>query len=439
MLEVSLVSGAVPVVVLAAGLASLIALTARRDRRWWTRAVPLAVLGGVLSAALAALVVDVLWRPFPDPLPLVTLLWTGLSVLSVTLAVLRVRSAPRPWGIASRVLPFVAVGIVLITAVAQVNQLYYAYPTLHSALGMTPPQQVPFAHVAPPASRVVTAQPGVPFTDAWAPPADMPTTGAVTEVPIPGTVSRFAARPAWVYFPPAYLSSPRAVLPVLVLVAGQPGTPRDWLDGGRLVATMDAFAAAHSGLAPVVVVPDSLGSQLAQTLCVDSARGHAFTYLTVDVPSWIRSSLQVDADPAHWAIGGVSAGGTCALQLAVNAPSVYPTFLDLSGPAAPTIGSERQTVADFFRGDQAAYRQVNPLEVLASGRLPTAAIAGAVVVGVDDSRYGPDGRRVRDALSAAGMDIRYLELPGGHSWQVWAEALRRLVPFVAVREGLVAR
>ena len=33
--------------------------------------------------------------------------------------------------------------------------------------------------------------------------------------------------------PPAYLASPRAQLPVLVLLSGQPGTPRDWLDGGR--------------------------------------------------------------------------------------------------------------------------------------------------------------------------------------------------------------
>jgi hypothetical protein len=163
----SLVSGAVPVVVLAAGLAAPIALTARRDRRWWTRAVPLAVLAGVLSAAMAALVVDVLWRPFPDTL-----------------------------------------AFVLITALAQVNQLYYVYPTLHSALGLTPPQQASFAHVARPLSRVVTAQPGVPLTDAWTPPADMPTTGAVSEVPIPGTVSSFVARPAWVYFPPAYRAHP---------------------------------------------------------------------------------------------------------------------------------------------------------------------------------------------------------------------------------------
>jgi hypothetical protein len=54
------------------------------------------------------------------------------------------------------------------------------------------------------------------------------------------------------YLPPAYLGSVRARLPVLVLIPGQPGGPEDWLLAGRLAAVMDAFAAAHDGLAPVV-------------------------------------------------------------------------------------------------------------------------------------------------------------------------------------------
>ena len=436
--DLSLVSGPVPIIVLATGLTALVWLAVRRRRSWWSRAIPLSVVAGLATAAVAALVVDVLWRPFPDPLPRVALLWTGLTATALALAVARTRVAPRPPGIARRVLPFGAVVLVLVTGLAQVNQLYYAYPTLGSALGLAPAQQVPFADVTPREPQVVTAPPGRPLADGWTAPAGMATRGAVSEVSVPGTVSGFGARPAWVYFPPAYLGSPRPVLPVLVLVAGQPGAPRDWLDGGRLVATMDAFAAAHSGLAPVVVVPDPTGSQLGQTLCVDSKNGQAFSYLTVDVPAWIRSTLQVDPDPAHWTIGGVSAGGTCALQLAVNAPTVYPTFLDLSGPEAPSVGSVQQTVADFFGGDLAAYRRVNPLDVLASGRLPAGTIAGAVAAGVGDARYGPDARRVRDALLAAGMDTRYLELPGGHSWQVWAEALRQLLPFVATRGGLVA-
>jgi enterochelin esterase-like enzyme len=121
----------------------------------------------------------------------------------------------------------------------------------------------------------------------------------------------------------------------------------------------------------------------------------------------------------------------------VNAPSVYPTFLDLSGQDAPTVGSLQRTVTEFFGGDLAAYRRVNPLDVLASGRLPPTAIAGSVVVGANDSRYRPEAKRVYAALLAAGVAARYVEVPGGHSWQAWSEGLRHELPFIAMRAGLL--
>ena len=76
--------------------------------------------------------------------------------------------------------------------------------------------------------------------------------GVLTSTPIPGLRSGFAARDAKIYLPPAYFSDPRPQLPVLVLLPGQPGTPQDWLGAGRLVRTMDAFAADRRGLTPVV-------------------------------------------------------------------------------------------------------------------------------------------------------------------------------------------
>ena len=110
--------------------------------------------------------------------------------------------------------------------------------------------------------------------------------------------------------PPAYLTTPRAELPVLVLLSGQPGTPEDWLNGGHLVATMDDWAARHGGLAPVVVLADGTGGPLANPLCLDSQIAQVQTYLAVDVPAWVRSTLQVQQDPRQWAVGGFSYGGT---------------------------------------------------------------------------------------------------------------------------------
>jgi len=55
---------------------------------------------------------------------------------------------------------------------------------------------------------------------------DLAAAGVVSTVVIPGSVSGFAARPAWVYLPPAALVRNPPALPVLVLLHGQPGSPR---------------------------------------------------------------------------------------------------------------------------------------------------------------------------------------------------------------------
>lgn len=427
MLDWPITSGAGRVLLLAMGVVALTLLLARRDAQWWRWTVPRALGVGVVVSVALVVVVDQVWRPFPDPLPTVTVLWTGLTAAALVLAVRRPR-----WR--RRAVALLAVVVVGLSGAAQVNQTFQAYPTLRTALGLPPVNQVAFSQVPGRTDQLVRAAPGAPLTSAWTPPAGMPDAGVVTTASIPGTTSGFATRPAWLYLPPAYLSTPRAQLPVLVLVPGQPGAPRDWFDGGKLAQVMDTFAASHSGLAPVVVVADPLGSRLAQPLCVDGRNGNAFSYLTVDVPGWITATLQVDPDPRHWAVGGISAGGTCALQLAVNAPAVYPTFLDLSGQDEPTVGTRAQTVATVFGGDAAAFARVNPLDVLVTRRFPDT--AGVVVAGRDDGMYRPQAQTVFAATQAAGMDVRYIELPGGHSWQVWGAGFTQSLPWLATRTGL---
>ena len=130
---------------------------------------------------------------------------------------------------------------------------------------------------------------------------------------IPNDRSQFSARPANIYLPPAALSEKPPALPVFVLLAGQPGSPDRLFTAGSIPAMMDAYAAQHDGLAPVVVSPDQNGSSFHNSLCVDSpVYGKAETYLSRDVPAWIRANLPVASQPRLWAIGGFSQGGTCS-------------------------------------------------------------------------------------------------------------------------------
>lgn len=192
--------------------------------------------------------------------------------------------------------------------------------------------RISLSEVPGPTDPVVT---GDPTDTVWKAPEGMPIRGRVTTLPVPGTISGFSARDAQVYLPPSYFTNPRPLLPVLVLMAGQPGKPEDWLQGGKLTATMDAFARDHEGLAPVVVIADGTGSQMANPLCTDSSQGKVGTYLAKDLPAAVANAFQIDTNPRAWAIGGLSYGGTCSLQMATNYPEVYPTFLDLSGQLEP--------------------------------------------------------------------------------------------------------
>lgn len=402
------------------GLAVL--LVARRDRRWFTRRVPLALLAALVLLGLAQLAL-VITKPFPDGLPWLVPLWIGLGLLGITLAV-AAWGGQRWW---ARALIVTAVLGVVLGAANNVNQVYQPFPTVAAALQLPPYDQVE-------ADTVITQQTVSTTSLAdWTPPAGMPTTGALTEVTIPATASGFPARPAWVYLPPAYLSSDRPALPVLVMLGGQPGSPRDWIDGGQLAQRLDTWADHHHGLAPVVVMPDDLGGEASNPLCMDSALGKADTYLSVDVPTWISAHLQVDTDHAHWAVGGFSYGGTCALQLATNHPALFSTAFVASGQRTPTLGGEEKTVQATFGGDQAAFAAVDPLHLLAAHRYPD--LGAYVVVGKDDDNYRPQADELVNALKKAGASVTSTQLPGGHSWDVWGPGFEGALPWLTQRMG----
>jgi S-formylglutathione hydrolase FrmB len=432
--RLSLLHGSVPAVLTGCLVAGLVVLvTAGRTRKWFTRSIPLALVVSAVLLTAGWLAVQVI-KPFPDPLPWTVPAWVGAGLLGLALAA--VAWPHRGWP--RRVLMILAAGLVVLGAAAQVNLVYGPFPTVAAALHLPPYDQVSSAVVLTPATGSDpprAAAPGRPLQSSWTRPADQPGTGAVTEVTIPPTASGFPARPAWLYVPPAYLTAGRPLLPVLVLIGGQPGSPRDWVDAGGVAQRMDAFAAQHHGLAPVVVMPDGLGGEVSNPLCANSRLGNADTYLTTDVPAWIHHTLQVDPDTAHWAVGGFSYGGTCALQLAVAHPDLFPTFLDLSGQQSPTLGDRATTVQRAFGGDQAAFAAVDPMQELATRRLP--GTAAWLTVGTEDSGYKTQEETVRAALTAAGATVTGTDVPGRHSWQTAAAGLTAATPWLAQRLGLV--
>jgi S-formylglutathione hydrolase FrmB len=407
-LDWSLTTGLLPAALFALGGFAAGYLLRGRWTVWWLRVTGCLLLASAILTVGLVWFVNGVWQPFPDRLPITVCEWTCVAIAAVLLAA--GNAYRQPWRRA--LTSGVAAVLVIVGCAVGVNAYYGQHPTVRSVLGRPPRNQVSFAQAT---TRTSSA-------------------GRVASVHIPGTTSGFRARAGLVYVPPAYRPNDRRPLPVLVLLAGQPGNPQDLFAGGRMAEVLDGYAGRHGGRAPVVVVPDDLGTTMANPLCLDSRLGRVATYLARDVPDWIRRNLTVDPDPAHWAIGGYSHGGTCALQLAVGYPTVYPTFVDVSGQREPTLGSRDKTVRAAFGGDANAFRRVNPLDVLRHKRFPQ--VFGVLVAGTEDGDYAPQQREVRAACASAGMTVEWVELPGGHNWAVWAPGLATGLDRITGRLGL---
>ncbi len=202
----------------------------------------------------------------------------------------------------------------------------------------------------------------------------LPAQGVVIGVTIPPTVSHFSTREAYVYLPPAWFAKVTPSLPTLILLPGEPGSASDWSGDGDADNTADAFAARHHGLAPIIVMPDPDGYQTVDTECVNSKFGNAETYLVDDVPAFVRREFGASTRPGSLAVGGLSAGGTCSVMLALRHPQVFPTFASFSGFASPQY--QETTLADtidtLFGGSEADYAAHDPEQLLKNRNVPRA-------------------------------------------------------------------
>ena len=427
----SLLYGRIPLILSIIGVLGGTWLVLRRDRAWWLRVVPIVAAATGLGVVLLVWLVDDVWQPFPDPLPFRVVFWIGIALGGIGLA--GVRLVRGPWW--QRGVAVVAVLVVVAMAGMKVNAFYGEYPTVRGLLDLPVDGEMPADHLPGPVADPTAPPTGASLDATWHPTNRLPAGGGVVQVSIPAARSTFhPTRDAYVYLPPAYWAANRPLLPVLVLLHGQPGSPSDWFVSGGLTAMLNKFAALHHGLAPVVVLPDTTGSLMGNPLCMDSRLGNAESYLTRDVPDWVRQHLQVDPDTRHWAVAGMSYGGTCALQLALRRPGLFPSFVDISGQSEPTLGDRRHTVAAAFGGDMARFRAVNPADELARSGFPGS--AGMFTIGVHDAWYGPAQHQMLADAQHAGLPASLAVVDGGHDWRAWAGGLARSLPWLGTRMGL---
>lgn len=366
---------------------------------------------------------------FPsDKLP--TLLW--LMILPFTFAASLIVAA---WGSKVRWLKWLSLAtcvLCFVFSAALINGYYRFYPTLFSVFSsgerLQALSQTTVNYSGSGASHSVNATiEGSLYATAQT------TNGQVHSLSIPGTVSKFHPRTAWVYVPAIASSSGHINLPVVVLLPGIPGFPSNWLGSG-LESTMDQFAKLHHGITPIVFMVDDTGSLTNDTECVNSPRGNVETYLTTDVPKYIKAHYDVSDDSSDWAIGGLSMGGMCSVMLSLRHPNVYRNFLDLGGETGPEVGPMQQTVDKLFYGSASAWAAHQPLLLLQHKTYY--GMNGFFAIGNGDKASDIAGmEQLYQQSKTAGIESVYEEIGGQHTFSVWQQSFKDSLPWLSNRLG----
>ncbi|GAA2775758.1 alpha/beta hydrolase [Mycolicibacterium pallens] len=437
-MNLSLISGLIPLTLqLLAVIAIVVAIGRGRSRRWLLRSLLLAVLVGVaLTAAVTLYVRNQGWSA--EPVSVGTVFWTGMIGFAVTI-VIAGWSGSAWW---RRLMSVLSVLMAVVCALAAVNTATGYLPTVRAAwlraTGTQPAQWIDESQLA--ALRAT---------------GEVPTRGTVVRVMTPSDVSGFVHRTELVYLPPAWFASnPPPPLPAVIVLGGEFGHPDDWLVSTSALQSLDNFAALHHGNAPVFVFPDIAGRFNNDTECVDGTRGNAAMHLTKEVVPYTISRFGVSPKQDGWGLLGWSSGGACALLTAVRNPDMFRAFVWLDGTLGPNAGTQEQTVARLFGGDQDAWAAFDPKTVITrhgpydnlsawlgvAEDTPTVHRKASTTPPSDDALAGwdnfsethaPNANKLCALLSGHNIECSVVGYPGGHHFSPAGNGFAAALPWLA--------
>ncbi|KHK97396.1 hypothetical protein LK09_11490 [Microbacterium mangrovi] len=401
LLNLQIIGGVVPWALTITSLAMLIALLVRKPTKGWVIGSAVAIVVGV-GVAVGIYIWANTTLVFEIPLPDAVLGWTAAAFAGIGLAIVCIWRG-RWW---QRVIAVGAIGAFALTGVVQVNAVFGIDPTVADLLGVTVSNPVALPH----GHKATTPAAGTALYLRWHAPSGMPAEGRSGTVSIPGTVSHFHARLAGLYLPPAALVPNAPALPLMIMMMGYPGVPSI-----RPTADVVArLAAAHHGLAPIVIVADQVGTD-GDPGCTNGARGNAEQYVTTDVLDWARKHLNIIQSPRYWTIAGYSNGATCAVKIGAQYPKEFRSVLAVSPELYIGTHYSRTMIRHVFRGNLAAWQAAKPAVILAKNAHVHHFYRGEytiITTGALDTHYGVQSHELAAAARRAGMFVSLRVLPG---------------------------
>jgi len=146
-----------------------------------------------------------------------------------------------------------------------------------------------------------------------------------------------AARPLWVYVPPAYDSEPGRRFPSLYLIQGHTGQLDMWRNRSPFRLTtpelVDRLFAAEGCPPALVVFVDAWTSYGGSQFLDSPGVGSYHTYLCDEIVPFVDARYRTLAQPAHRGIAGKSSGGYGAMVTPMLRPDLFGGLATHAGDA----------------------------------------------------------------------------------------------------------
>ena len=359
------------------------------------------------------------------------LLWIGLGIRRH-----RRRKAGRPiisgWRLPARrlMLAFGTVVFTLASIAAAVNDHYSYIPSFHALFGDVSPDLVSHP-VAARSAREAAAAKAAAAGAAVPVAVKIPDHGTVEKVSMPGPASGVGARDAYVYLPREYFDPAKEGdhFPVLYLLHGSPGIAVDWIRAGWADRAMDDLLAKHRVAPFIIVMPDVNGGYRRDTECEDIPDGpKTQTYLVKDVVDYVDANYRTIPDRTARALGGLSTGGYCAINLALRHQDAFSGMVSHSGYDRP---DQNLYTGDLFGGDHKEAAANTP-----GLYLPTIPLIRPLGVYLDVG-MGDNGSRIESmdmarTFEKRGVAVSFHDFADeSHSWGAWRRNLYSSLPWVS--------
>lgn len=232
-----------------------------------------------------------------------------------------------------------------------------------------------------------------------------------------------------IYTPPGYESNDKEY-PVLYLLHGIGGDEEAWLGSGRASQILDNLIAQGKAKPMIVVMPNGNVSQEAApgkgsegfvkpSFMLPHTMDGEFEETFIDIMEFVENNYRTIKTKDGRAIAGLSMGGFHTAYISMY----YPNTFDYIGlfSAALNVRTENHPSTPIYQNlDKKLEQQMNNGYKLY-----------LIAVGVDDMEILYKSiQDYRKQLDSLGMEYKYVETAGGHTWSNWRKYLVEFVRLI---------